>query len=63
MDKMGYRNPLKLEVISRCGGDEKTEWPRRTGKSRTLKIFLIFKKKCAIGRKQTAQWEINTNVV
>jgi len=21
----------------RCGGDEKTEWPRRTDKSRTLK--------------------------
>ena len=22
--KIGYRNPLKLEVIGRCGGDEKT---------------------------------------
>jgi len=23
-------------VIGRCGGDEKTEWPRRTDKSGTL---------------------------
>ena len=37
MDKYWYRNPSKSEVIGRCGGDEKTEWPRRTGKSRTLK--------------------------
>jgi len=25
MDKIWYRNPLKSEVIGRCGGDEKTE--------------------------------------
>ena len=37
MDKIWYGNPLKSEVIGRCGGDEKTEWPRRTDKSRTLK--------------------------
>jgi len=30
-------NPLKSDVIGRCGGDEKTEWPCRTDKSRTLK--------------------------
>ena len=30
-------NPSKSEVIGRCGGDEKTEWPHRTDKSRTLK--------------------------
>jgi len=36
MDKIWYRIPSKLEVIGRCGGDEKTEWPRRTDKSRTL---------------------------
>ena len=24
MDKIWYRNPLKLEVIGRCGGDGKT---------------------------------------
>ena len=41
MDKIWYRNHLKSDVIDRCGGDEKTEWPRRTDKSRTLK----FKKK------------------
>ena len=35
--KSGIENPLKSEVIGRCGGDEKTEWPRRTDKSRTLK--------------------------
>ena len=28
-----------LGTISRCGGDEKTEWPRRTDKSRTLNFF------------------------
>ena len=37
MDKFWDRNPSKLEVIGRCGGDEKNEWPRRTDKSRTLK--------------------------
>ena len=37
MDKIWYRNPSKSEVIGRFGGDEKTEWPRRTDKSRTLK--------------------------
>jgi len=25
MDKIWYRNPSKLEVIGRCGGDEKNE--------------------------------------
>jgi len=35
MDKIWYRNPSKSEVIGRCGGDGKTEWPRRTDKSRT----------------------------
>ena len=33
MEKIWYRIS---EVIGRCGGDEKTEWPRRTDKSRTL---------------------------
>ena len=37
MDKIWYRNPSKSEVIDRCGGDEKNEWPRKTDKSRTLK--------------------------
>ena len=37
MDKIWYRNPLKSEVIGRCGGDEKNEWPRRTDQSITLK--------------------------
>ena len=27
------KNPLKSEVIGRCGGDEKNEWPRSTDKS------------------------------
>jgi len=31
------RNPWKSEVIGRCGGDDKTEWPRRTDKFRKLK--------------------------
>jgi len=37
MDKIWYRNPSKSDVIGRCGGDEKNEWPRRTDKSQTLK--------------------------
>ena len=37
MDKISDRNPSKLEVIGCCGGDEKTEWLRRTDKSRMLK--------------------------
>ena len=37
MDKIWVENPSKSEVIGRCGGDEKTEWPRRTDKSQTLK--------------------------
>ena len=35
--KSGIENPSKSEVIGRCGGDEKTEWPCRTDKSQTLK--------------------------
>ena len=31
MDKIWYRK--KSEVIGRCGGDEKNEWPRSTDKS------------------------------
>ena len=37
MDMIWDRNPSKSEVIGRCGGDEKTEWPLRTDNSRTLK--------------------------
>ena len=33
----GIWNPSKSEVMGRCGGDEKNEWPRRTDKSRTVK--------------------------
>ena len=36
MDKIWYRNPSTSEVTGRCAGDEKTEWPRRTDKCRTL---------------------------
>jgi len=35
MDKIWDKK--SFEVIGRCGGNEKTEWPRRTDKSRTLK--------------------------
>jgi len=33
MDKIWNKHPSKSEVIGRCGGDWKTEWPRRTHKS------------------------------
>ena len=39
MDKIWYRNPSKSEVIGRYGGDDKTEWPRRTDKRRKLKKY------------------------
>jgi len=35
--KSGIENPSKPEVIDRCGGDGKTECPRITDTSRTLK--------------------------
>ena len=38
--KSGIENPLKSEVIGRCGGDEKNEWIRRNDKSRKLKNNL-----------------------
>ena len=44
MDKIWYRNPSKSEVIGRCDGDEKPEWPRIPDKSRTLKKIKKYKK-------------------
>jgi len=38
--KSGIENPSNSEVIGRCGEGEKPEWPRRTNKSRTLKLFI-----------------------
>ena len=35
-----FKKPSKSEVIGRCGGNEKTEWSRRTDKSWTLIFFL-----------------------
>ena len=40
MNKIWYRNPLKSEVICRCGGDEQTEWPRRTDTKSNAKKLL-----------------------
>jgi len=36
MGKIWDRNPLKSEVIGRCGRDEKNEWLCRNDKCRTL---------------------------
>ena len=41
MDKIWYRNPSKSEVIGRCGEDEINEWPRRTDKSRKIRLFFF----------------------
>ena len=41
MDTIWDRNPSKSEVIGRCDGDEKPEWPHRTDKSRTLKNYKV----------------------
>ena len=44
MDKIWIENPSNLEVIGCCGGDEKTEWPRRTDKkSNAKKKFFLNK--------------------
>ena len=46
MDKIWYRNPSKLEVIGRFGGDEKNRMTMQNRQSRTLK--KKFKKKKSI---------------
>jgi len=40
MDKIWDRKTSKSEVICRWGGDEKTKWPRRTDKRRTIIFFI-----------------------
>ena len=37
MDKIWDRKSVEVGGHGRCGGDEKTKWPRRTDKSPTLK--------------------------
>ena len=55
MDKQsGIENPSKSEVIGRCGGDDKTEWPRRTDK--TLK-----KQKTKTNYKAVYKWHDTTS--
>ena len=54
MDKIWYRNPSKSEVIDHCGRNEKTEWPRRTDKSRSLKKTKT---------KKTYPWKIVFKIV
>ena len=56
MDKMWYRNTSKSEVIGRCGGDEKTERPRRTDKSRTLKKQKQKRMKVSPSDKTLLKW-------
>ena len=43
-----FKKPSKSEVIGRCGGNEKTEWSRRTDKSRTLKFKKKSSTKCDV---------------
>ena len=47
METILDRNPSKSEVIGRCGGDENTEWPRRTDKKSNAKKIKC-KLKCKI---------------
>ena len=61
MDKIWYRNPSKSEVIGRCGGDEKTEWPRRTNKSQTLKNKIDFY--TALWLKSTKQTQLQAQLL
>ena len=37
MDKIWYRNPSRSEVIGCNGGDENTDWPRKTDKKSKAK--------------------------
>ena len=68
-------NPSKSEVIGRCGGDEKPEWPRRTDKSRkpkkiksehiglnyTVNVNKTYQRPPGIIRKKTVREEILHN--
>ena len=40
MVQSGIENPSKSEVIGRCGGDEKTEWPRRTDSHSLTALYI-----------------------
>ena len=42
MDKIWYRNPSKLEVIGRCGGDEKKRMTTQNRQKSNAKL-LFFK--------------------
>ena len=57
--KPGIENPSKSEIIGRCGGDEKTEWPRITDKSRTLKNKKQTKTVCSVTIYETKQTQFN----
>ena len=48
MDKIWYRNPLKSEVIGRCGGDEKTNDHAEPTKVKKHKKRLCPKKKVSV---------------
>ena len=48
MDKIWDKNPSKSEVIGRCGGDENTEWPRRTDTKSNAKKPLLGVFSCPI---------------
>ena len=37
----GIENPSKSEVIGPCGGDENTEWPRRTDNGRIYAMYRL----------------------
>ena len=41
METILDRHPSKSEVIVRCGGDEHTEWPRRTDKKSNAKKLNV----------------------
>ena len=52
------KNPLKSEVIGRCGGDEKNEWPCRTDKSNANRSKSNRTKKKTT-RKYTCKTKVN----
>ena len=56
MDQIWDRNPSKSEVIGRCGGDEKTEWPRKKRQMSNAKKTKNFSLICLKG-------EVTRNII
>ena len=62
MDKIWDRNPLKSEVIGRCGRDEKTEWPRYEDTMKTAIAFILIELQSIWERKNKTLTKYGNNL-